>query len=286
MRAEGVEYVIGLARNPRLQGRIAGAKRRSRSRAAVSGEPAKRFRSFRYRTRNSRPRSRRVIAKAEALPGKGGRTKANHRFIVTSLPASTHPVQTLCEKFCCARGDAENWVREVKTGLFAGRCPPSLFGASTLRLCIPAFAHILHHRLARALAGGKADKAPFGRKLDRTMPQSLRLRLLKIGASVSVPVRRIRAAMSRAPRTRTSSLPPGGNSCRPEPPEPTKKRTRRRGRPAVGGGPDLRIRPIHAAENTSGRRKTAPLPLQAASAGAASPKTAEKRGFRGQVCQV
>ena len=59
------------------------------------------------------PRSRRVIAKAEMLPEHGGGTGANPRLIVTSLPASTHPGQNLYEKFCCARGDAENKVREM-----------------------------------------------------------------------------------------------------------------------------------------------------------------------------
>ena len=195
-RTEGVDYVIGLARNPRLQGRIAGAMRRSRSRAAATGGPSRRFRSFRYRTRSSWSRSRRVIAKAEALPEKGGGTKANPRFIVTSLPAASHPGQILYERFYCARGDAENRVKEMKTDLFADRCSSNLFGANTLRLYFSAFAHLLHNRLARALAGGKPDRASPGRKLARAMPETLRLRLLKIGARVRVSVRRIHVAMS------------------------------------------------------------------------------------------
>ena len=195
-RTEGVEYVTGLARNPRLQGRIADAMRRSRSRTAVSGKPSRRFRSFCHRTRSSWSRSRRVIAKAEALPEKGGGTKANPRFIVTSLPASTHPGQKLYEEFYCARGDAENRVKEMKTDLFAERCSSNLFGANTLRLYFSAFAHILHNRLAKALSGKKPDKAASGRKLARAMPETLRLRLLKIGARVRVSVRRIHVAMS------------------------------------------------------------------------------------------
>ena len=107
-RTEGVEYVIGLARNARLQKRIARKMLRSRRRAAASGKASRRFRSFKYRTLSSWSRFRRVVGKAEALPERGGGTRANPRFIVTSLPAATHPSRTLYEDMCCARGDAEN----------------------------------------------------------------------------------------------------------------------------------------------------------------------------------
>ena len=66
-RTEGVDCVIGIARNCRLQARTADAQRRSLSRAASAGEPSRRFRSFTYRTRESWSRSRRVVAKLEAL---------------------------------------------------------------------------------------------------------------------------------------------------------------------------------------------------------------------------
>ena len=69
-RTEGVDYVIGLARSARLEAKTARQLRRSRSRAAVTGRKSRRFRSFTHRTRDSWSRSRRVIAKAEALPGR------------------------------------------------------------------------------------------------------------------------------------------------------------------------------------------------------------------------
>ena len=186
-RTEGVDYVIGVARNSRLVAEIARQMRRSRSRVAVTGLKSRRFRSFTYRTRDSWSRSRRVIGKAEALPGRGT-PKPNARFIVTSLPASEFPARRLYEEFYCARGDAENRVKDLKTGLFADRCPSNLFDANALRLRFSAFAHILCNRIAAA-AGGKPARAT---------PETLRLRLLKIGARVRMSVRRIHFAMSGA----------------------------------------------------------------------------------------
>ena len=58
--ANGVGYVLGLARNPRLAGRIGKALRKSRRRCAATGAASRRFREFRYRTLKSWSRSRRV----------------------------------------------------------------------------------------------------------------------------------------------------------------------------------------------------------------------------------
>ena len=76
----GVDYVFGLARNARLVRLIDKALRKSRRRHAATGAALRRFREFRYRTRKSWSRSRRVVAKAEHL-AKG----PNPRFVVTSL---------------------------------------------------------------------------------------------------------------------------------------------------------------------------------------------------------
>ena len=182
----GVDYVIGLARNSRLQDRIAPAMRRSRSRAATTGRRSRRFRSFWWRTRTSWSRPRRV-AKAEVLPGSNRRQgKDNPRFLVTSLPTSTHPAQKLYEEFYCARGDAENRVKEHKLHLFSKRCSTNLFDANALRFLFATFACVLVERLRAALKG------------ERASPDTLRLRLLRIGGRVRKSVRRIHIALSSA----------------------------------------------------------------------------------------
>ncbi len=186
----GVDYVIGLARNARLQERIAPAMRRSRSRVVATGRPSRRFRSFWWRTRASWSRRRRVVAKAEALPTSEGRgSKANPRFLVTSLPASTHPAQKLYEEFYCARGDAENRVKEHKLHLFSQRCSSNMFDARALRFLFSTFAYVLMETLRGALKGTK---------LERATPDTFRLRLLRIGGRVRRSVRRIHIALSSA----------------------------------------------------------------------------------------
>ena len=129
-----------------------------------------------------------MIAKAEALPGQaeGQPCKENSRYIVTSLD---RPGQALYEGFYCARGDAENRVREVKCDLFAERSSSNLFDANAVRLCLSAFAHVLYNRLRRSLA-----KTPLG----HASPTTLALKLIRIGARVRISARRIHVAMSNA----------------------------------------------------------------------------------------
>ena len=75
----GLDYVFGLARNPRLERWLAKALRKSRRRCAATGKASRRFRERRYRTRTSWSRKRRVVGKAEWLPGLRG---DNPRFVV------------------------------------------------------------------------------------------------------------------------------------------------------------------------------------------------------------
>ena len=115
--------------------------------------------------------------------------KANPRFIVTSLPASTHPAQPLYEKFYCARGDAENRVKEHKRDMLSDRLSTTLFDANALRFKLATFAFILVELIRQSLAGTKLAKA---------RPETLRLRLLRIGAKVKISTRRVHIAMSSA----------------------------------------------------------------------------------------
>jgi hypothetical protein len=61
--------------------------RLGRARRRASGRPARRFADFRWTTRDSWSRRRRVVAKAEWMPGRGDKG-ANPRFVVTSLKAA------------------------------------------------------------------------------------------------------------------------------------------------------------------------------------------------------
>ena len=103
-----VEYVLGLARNSRLQRKLAPQLREAKQQHEKTGKAARVFADFPYRTRKSWSRARRVVAKAEYLE-KG----ENPRFVVTSLPAESWEAAALYEKTYCARGEMENRIKGV-----------------------------------------------------------------------------------------------------------------------------------------------------------------------------
>ncbi|MGH7802979.1 MAG: IS1380 family transposase [Candidatus Binatia bacterium] len=178
-----VQYVLGLARNSRLQAELAGHMAEAKQRHEESGRPERLFKDFGYRTRKTWSRRRRVVGKAEWLPG-----KENPRFVVTSLAVDTIGATELYEKIYCARGDMENRIKEQQLGLFADRTSSHTMRANQLRLFFASMAYVLVNELRRAgLAGTALAKAQVG---------TIRARLLKIGAVVRISIRRIYLALS------------------------------------------------------------------------------------------
>ena len=183
--ANRVDYVFGLARNERLTERIATELAWAEEESAAAGRPARRFADFLWSTRESWSRRRRVVAKAEWTQG-----GPNPRFVVTSPRAGAADARALYEAIYCARGDAENRIRECQLDLFADRTSAATMRANQLRLWFAAIAYVLLCALRRlGLAHTQFAVATCG---------TIRLRLLKIGAQVRVSVRRIKVAMASA----------------------------------------------------------------------------------------
>jgi hypothetical protein len=179
-----VDYVFGLARNKRL-GKIIGAQmHQAQMLHQTSGKAARVFAEFSYQTRKSWSCARRVVAKAEYLD-KG----ENPRFVVTSLTAEQWAAQDLYEKFYCARGEMENRIKEQMC-LFADRLSTDEMKGNQLRLYFSALAYILMEALRRLGLKGTA--------WAEAQVDTIRLKLLKIGAIVRVSVRRIVLQMNSA----------------------------------------------------------------------------------------
>lgn len=87
---EDIDFIFGLAKNARLKDEIEAEMAQARAEQEQTGQPARRFRDFRYRTLKSWSGERRVVGKAEHLPG-----KANPRFVVTSFASERWPAQAL-----------------------------------------------------------------------------------------------------------------------------------------------------------------------------------------------
>ena len=175
--SHGVDYVLGLAKNPRLCKRIRLQQYEARRAYEATGHAARVFTEFRYRTLDTWSRSRRVIAKAEHLD-KG----ANPRFVVTSMAGHELRSRAVYEDLYCARGDMENRIKEQQLDLFADRTSTHTMRANQLRLWFSSFAYVLLSALRRvALRGTRMAQATCG---------TIRLKLLKIGAQVQLSVRR------------------------------------------------------------------------------------------------
>jgi hypothetical protein len=183
--ANRVDYVFGLARNDRLATEIQGEMVAARVEAEATGKPARRFKDFRWSTRESWSRTRRVVGKAEWTQG-----EANPRFIVTSLPTKQAAAQSLYETIYCARGEMENRIKECQLDLFADRTSAATMRANQLRLWFASLAYALICALRRiGLAHTLFADATCG---------TIRLKLLKIGALVRISVRRVAIAMASA----------------------------------------------------------------------------------------
>jgi len=178
------DYVFGLGKNKRLVKIIGKELHQAQVQFEQSGTAARVFTEFGYRTRRkSWKRERRVIAKAEHLE-KG----ANPRFVVTSLKAEQMEARALYEELYCARGEMENRIKEQQLALFADRTSTGLMRSNQLRLYFSTFAYSLLQGLRRL---GLKDT-----EMAQAQCQTIRLKLLKIGAQIRVTVRKVWLSMA------------------------------------------------------------------------------------------
>ncbi len=179
----GVDYVIGLAKNPRLVALIAAESEQARQQFETTKQPARSFAEVRYQTRETWSKERRVVGKAEHL-AKG----PNPRFVVTSLAAEDRAAKGLYEEDYCGRGEMENRIKEQQLHLFADRTSAGTMRANQVRLFCSSIAYVLLNALRRLGLNGT--------ELACAQCQTIRLKLLKIGALVRVTVRKVWVKLS------------------------------------------------------------------------------------------
>jgi len=146
-------------------------------RLVKTGEAARAFGDFRYRTRESWPRGRRVVAKAEYL-AKG----ENPRFVVTNIRNRTP--EFLYEKIYCARGRSEGFIKNHKTYLQSDRTSCHRFSANQFRLFLHSAAYVLLHTIQQiGMRGTQWTTSNF---------DTIQLRMLKVGARVREQATKVR----------------------------------------------------------------------------------------------
>ena len=174
-----VDYIIGLARNPRLEALGAPLMAEAQAAYALAPQKQRRFAWLDYAAATW-DRERRVIAKAE-YSAQG----TNPRFVVTSLAGDP---QELYDRVYCARGEMENRIKEQQLGLFSDRTSCHGWWANQFRVLLSACAYVLLETIRRV---GLA-----GTELARAQVTTIRLKLLKLGTVIVRNTRRIRLFFS------------------------------------------------------------------------------------------
>lgn len=190
-QAREVYYVLGLAKNSVLIGKIQEPLFSAQVRRCLSGQASVReFSQFQYQTLKSWSRERRVVGKAEITP-----EGPNPRFVVTNLPEKGFDQgelgpQRIYEEIYCARGNMENVLKQQTLDLEADRMSTHYLASNQLRLWLATFGYLLIERL-RALTLQGTD-------LARATAGTIRVKLFKVAAAVKISVRRVTVQMSSA----------------------------------------------------------------------------------------
>lgn len=175
---EKLEYVVGMAKNSVLNRFAEPFMAPVREALEVHGEQTRCYGECQYQAGKWK-HERRVIIKAEITHHFGREPKDNPRFVVTNLKGSP---QRIYERIYCARGDAENRIKELKHGLEIDRTSCTSFLANQLRVLMTAAAYVLMQEIRLRARGTGCERAQVS---------TLRLRLLKVGAWIESSVRRI-----------------------------------------------------------------------------------------------
>jgi hypothetical protein len=180
---KGVDYIFGLPGSKPLHAKVEAfadhirVVRAEQHAAAVRGYTEVRHGAGSWGC------ERRVIARIEATP-----LGLDNRFVVTSL-ADPDP-ETLYAKLYCARGNAENLIKlhksQLKSDRTSCRCPL----ANQMRLVL--------HTAAYWLMLAVRDQIPEAHKLATAEFNTIRLRLLKIGARIKETTHRVKIAFAAA----------------------------------------------------------------------------------------
>jgi hypothetical protein len=176
-------YAFGLGTNAALAGLAAPLNEDVAVRRALAGAKVKvrRYGSFGYAAKGWR-QERRVVARVEAS-AQGTDT----RFVVTNLADKP---KRLYERVYCARGQMENLIKAHKRHLASDRTSCTSALANQFRLVLASAAYVLMHGLRAT-----ASKRSFWRTAQF---DTLRLRLLKLGARVVEQATRIKVILPAA----------------------------------------------------------------------------------------
>jgi hypothetical protein len=182
--ARGIDYVFGLPTNAALRANpdIAAAADACAKRAEEERVVLRSYAEIRYGAKSWKCQ-RRVVARIEAST-----LGMDIRYVVTSLAEGS--AEHIYDTLYCARGQAENLIKQHKTQLASDRTSCRSANANQMRLILHTAAYWLMWRIQQAI--------PKSATLATAEFATLRLRLLKVAARVIETASRIRIAFASA----------------------------------------------------------------------------------------
>ncbi|EWH03931.1 hypothetical protein Q427_00720 [Halomonas sp. BC04] len=175
----GVEYIVGLATNSRLEKLSLDIRYESAIRWDAERTKQRHFGRIDYAAHSWKRPRRKVVVKAET-----SHRGFNTRYVVTNLHGSP---KWLYDHRYCPRGDMENRIKEQQW-LFSDRTSCHEWWPNQYRLLLAGLAYLLLERLRRVYLKRTAYAT--------AQVTTLRLKLLKIGAVAIRNTRRVRLMLS------------------------------------------------------------------------------------------
>lgn len=174
-----VDYVTGISQNKRIEKLATPTLNSALAEFKKTNLNQRAFTEFSYAAQ-SWNNNRRIVAKIEQnIKG------SNLRCVITNLK---HEAQIIYDNYYCPRGDMENYIKQQKLDLNAGRVSCPKFIANQFRVLLSSYAYVLLSELRRTLLAGT--------KFENVYCSTLRNNLLKIGAIVIRNTRRVKFLFS------------------------------------------------------------------------------------------
>lgn len=151
----GVHYVIGLAKNSRVNEMARPLMEEARQQYEKTGQKQRLFCEIRYAALTW-DRERRVLVKAEHVE-----EGSNPRYVITNLSGDP---QKLYDDVYCARGEMENRIKEQQLDLFADRTSCSHWWPNQSRLLLLSVPHGSCNMRAKKDQGVHEEAGPLSRQ--------------------------------------------------------------------------------------------------------------------------
>ncbi|MDA3864402.1 MAG: IS1380 family transposase [Deltaproteobacteria bacterium] len=199
-KRENLYFVLGMGKNSRLNEMVKEVveeakliyKKKLETEKIALGDTIKIYRNISYRTKDSWSRKRRICVKCEysetleAVENSEEKEIVSHvnvRHVVTNIKNEDIGAETIYKDTYCPRGEMENRIKEQQLCLFADRTSSTKFYSNQMRVWMATYGYVLLHLLR--ITGLK------GTKLEKARCDTIRLKLLKIGAQIKVTARRV-----------------------------------------------------------------------------------------------